>query len=730
MTATLPGSTALPAADQLDAATIALEQALRDAGLRTRDVVMLHVNLAALGLQDDARTAAAVLRGVQKALGPDGTILVPTYTFSFCRQEPYDPATTPTAGGPWSPSAGFLEYFRAQAGVVRSADPIHSIAGLGPAAGELLSDIPPTCFGPDSVFARLVEADALICMLGLDLDEATIRHHTEEVVGVPFRFRKLFTGAMQQSGKSERTGWVYNVRILAPEGVPDGSRLARAARASGIARAGRVGTGELLTVRAGALHGLTLAMLRDDPWATAAGPPGDAAHMEAVRLGAASIPAPALSPDASMEEMIAALWHLPRDIVSDGYDAALTALGTQLPMTVHEFPSGSACWSWIVPEKWTCHAATLETVDGTPLFRYADHPLHVVSYSLPFDGEVTREELLRHLHVHPRLHDAVPFIFKYYERDWGLCCTAAQRDALTDPRYRVRIETSFSYGTLKVGEVVVEGEREDSIVLCAHLCHPAMVNDDLTGVVVGMDVMRRLLAGRRPRHTVRFLIVPETIGSVAYLSRFPERIAAMRGGLFLEMLGRVVPHALQLSLPGNTPVDDACVAALRAHDAGAWTAPFRSLAGNDERQFNAPGVRVPMLSLTRQLPPGHPDFPYREYHSSADTPEHVPVGSLEQSRDLVLAMLDAVDRTEAPALRYPGEACCSRYGLFINPQEDAEGHRALFDAMFLMDGSRTIERIADECRTSPDAVRRIVARLQVKGLLRDDSRPRTGAVSP
>jgi aminopeptidase-like protein/aminoglycoside N3'-acetyltransferase len=694
---------------------------LRDTGVRTGDVLMLHANLAALGLDDDASTAAAVLASVRNVLGPDGTMLVPTYTFSFCRQEPYDPATTPTAGGPWSPSAGLLEYFRVQPGVVRSTDPIHSMAGLGPAAAGLLRSIPPTCFGEDSVFARLVYADALICMLGLDLDEATIRHHAEEVAGVPFRYRKLFTGEMGGGSTVQRTGWVYNVRILAPGGAPDGTRLAQAARASGIAHVNRIGSGELVAVRARELHDLTLALLRDDPWATAAGPSGDAARMEAVRVGAPAIPVPALSSRASMKEMITALWRLPRDIVSDGYDAALAALGTQLPMTVHEFPSGSASWSWIVPEKWTCHAATLETLDGRTLFSYADHPLHVVSYSLPFAGEVTREELLRHLHVHPRLHDAVPFVFKYYERDWGLCCTAAQRDALTEPRYRVRIDASFSYGTLKVGEVVVEGEREDCIVLCAHLCHPAMVNDDLTGVVVGMDVLRRLREGPRPRHTVRFLIVPETIGSVAYLGRFPERIAAMRGGLFLEMLGRGAPHALQLSMPGTTPMDDGCVAALRAHDANGWTAPFRSLAGNDERQFNAPGVRVPMLSLTRQLPPDDPDFPYREYHSSADTPGCVPAGSLEESSDLVLAMLDAVDRAETPALRYPGEVCCSRYGLFINPQEDAEGHRALFDAMFLMDGTRTTERIADECRTSPDAIRRIVDRLQRRGLLREDS---------
>ena len=198
-----------------------------------------------------------------------------------------------------------------------------------------------------------------------------------------------------------------------------------------------------------------------------------------------------------MEELISALWRLPRDIVSDGYDTALHALSTQVPMTVHEYPTGTECWTWLVPEKWTCQEAWLETLDGRRLFSYEDNPLHVVSYSLPVDREVSREELFEHLHVHPGLPDAIPFVFKYYERDWGLCCSRKLKDSLRDDRYRVVIRSEFSYGTLKVGEVIVPGKSAETFVLCAHLCHPAMVNDDLSGVVVGLKVMQELL--KRPR---------------------------------------------------------------------------------------------------------------------------------------------------------------------------------------------------------------------------------------
>jgi aminopeptidase-like protein len=133
--------------------------------------------------------------------------------------------------------------------------------------------------------------------------------------------------------------------------------------------------------------------------------------------------------------------------------------------------------------------------------------------------------------------------------------------------------------------------------------------------------------------------------------------------------------------------------------------------GNDERQFNAPGVRVPMLSLIRQLPPSHPDCPYREYHSSQDTPDLVPSGCLEESRDLVLQMLDTLEENVKPRHRFPGEIFCSRFGVHIDPYRNPEGNKALFDILFLIDGTRSIADIATACGISFKAVRQTVDEL-------------------
>jgi aminopeptidase-like protein len=420
----------------------------------------------------------------------------------------------------------------------------------------------------------------------------------------------------------------------------------------------------------------------------------------------------------SMLELINELWFLKRDLVSDGYDRALQRLAQEVPMTVHSYPSGESCWTWRIPEKWTCHAAYLETLDGRRLLDYADHPLHVVSYSLPFEGTVSREELLRHLHVHPRLPDAIPFVFKYYDQDWGLCATQRLRDTLDEAAYHVSIQTRFEPGTLKVSEVVVPGRQRDSFVLAAHLCHPAMVNDDLTGVVVGLEVARTLLAGPQREFTYRLLILPETIGSVAYLSHNEDLISEMQGGLFLEMLGNDSPHALQGSFQPESQADRCLKTSFPSLDPRGYLGAYRTIIDNDERQFNAPGVRVPMLSLSRVEAPkssGHP--PYPEYHSSLDTPAIVSPERLEASKQVVLGFLEAWERNATVVNNFKGEVFCSGYGIWIDYRMNPEGHRRLFEIMERCDGERTVADIAIELDIPFQAVWEVVSLLKEKELV-------------
>lgn len=433
---------------------------------------------------------------------------------------------------------------------------------------------------------------------------------------------------------------------------------------------------------------------------------------------------------ARMEAMIRDTWFLERNLVSPGFDAALRRLGAEVPMIEHEYPSGTEAWTWIIPDRWVCREAYVERLNGERVLDAREHPLHCASYSASFEGVVSRDELFAHLQVHPVLRDGIPFGWKYYRTEWGLCCAAEQRERLTDDEYRVVIRTERAPGMLRVGESVAEGSSGLEFVLCAHLCHPCMVNDGLSGAVVGIEVMRALRALPRRRYTYRLLLLPETIGSIAWLSRHAHLFPKIEGGLFLEMLGTDCPHALQHSFASDSELDRLSLAVLRERDPQAWAGPFRRVIANDERQFNAPGVRVPMLSLSRVFHPQTGKWPYPEYHSSQDTADFVSMERMEESLEIVLHLVRRLEENGYPLNLFRGEVFATRYGLFVDFYEDPEGNRRLFDVMHMVDGTRSVFQIAGATGFSFDAVMATLRSLEHHGLIRFLDRPEGGAAIP
>jgi aminopeptidase-like protein len=239
----------------------------------------------------------------------------------------------------------------------------------------------------------------------------------------------------------------------------------------------------------------------------------------------------------------------------------------------------------------------------------------------------------------------------------------------------------------------------------------------MSGLLVGLEVMRRLRRRPTPRYTYRYIVVPETIGSIAWLDANAPLVPQLKGGLFLEMLGLPNPHALQMSFAGDTELDRCFEGALSERDPAGWTGAFRTVIGNDERQFNGPGVRIPMLSLSRVLPPGHPDWPYREYHSDHDDPSTLSFDRIEESVALVLAMIDALEAERIPVNVHKGELFCSRYGVHIDAYVNPEGNKKLFDMLDRIDGTRSVAQIAQECGASIEAVRATVGELARLGVV-------------
>ncbi len=693
-----------------------MASALRQAGLRRGDVVFSHSNIGYFGYPEEGRTATdafqTILGAFHDVIGDEGTLVVPTFTYSFARREAFDPDSTASAMGT------FAEMLRLHPKSSRSHDPLFSVAALGARAQELTANMPRECFGKDSFWDRFLETDGVVCNLNLDAG-STFIHYVERCLNVPYRYDKVFPGVFVINGQTISGDAVY---FCADTSNPDleakFENFDAVARSQGVVRNVRVGRGAIVAIKAADVFRVIKDGLRHDPWLlTACGRVGGKAPMLLRSIDRSDFGV-SLSENAPIEEISKSLWHVPGGLMSNGYDAALDALSHQVAMRVHEYPTGTHCREWIVPEKWVCREACLETLDGRRIFSLVDNALHVPEYSQPFSGTVTREELLKHLTVDLSNRRAIPYHQMLSERDWGLCCSQETKESLIETDYRVHISANFTYGTLKIGEVTVPGEHADTIILCAHLGYPPQGHGGLIGAAVGIGVMRELLKRDQLLYTYRLLIVPDPIGSFAYLSQNEQVVPKTKGGLFLDGLGLPGPYILQLSNHGRTEMDLCFGLAMRAHDpTGRATIPSPGI-DCAWSQFGAQSELIPVLSFSHALQSSMdaPDPKGSTSHSGNDL-RMVSAEHLQRSVDLVLHMIDVLENNLIPVPVLRGELLLEREDVRSELSSSPERSQKLGEIVLAMDGTRTLAQIADAHAMSFETARQIAEKLNQRGLL-------------
>ena len=390
--------------------------------------------------------------------------------------------------------------------------------------------------------------------------------------------------------------------------------------------------------------------------------------------------------------------------------ATLARIGQDVPLRTVELPTGTQVFDWTLPREWNVREAG-GAPDGTRVVDVADSSLHLLGYSVPVDTTLDLAALRAPPHRPSRSRRrAVPHVV--LGGALGVLYDPTRRRGAARREYHVRIDATLEDGHVTYGEVAVEGESEDVVLLTTTVCHPALANDNLSGIVL-LAGLARILGAQDLRHSFRLVWSPGTIGPLCWLHTNPSLVSRVRHGFAVSCVGDAGPLTYKRSRRENTAVDSLAAGLVLRGRPGATVRPWAPYGG-DERQFSPPGFDVPFGALSRT-----PADAFPEYHSSADGLDLVRPEALGDSLYAALEIVDALERNEVFVNTSPyGEPQLGRRGLYRSLAGGSSEEGALLWVLSLADGRTSLLEIADRSGLDVAVISGAAMRLEARDLLK------------
>ncbi len=363
-----------------------------------------------------------------------------------------------------------------------------------------------------------------------------------------------------------------------------------------------------------------------------------------------------------MIELCKKLYKINRSLTGDGNYTTLEIIRDIIPIEIKKVKSGTKVFDWEIPPEWNIRDAYVRNLDtGQKVIDLKNHNLHVVSYSIPVSTICTYEKLLNHLHYLEDQPKAIPYVTSYYERNWGFCLAYDEFLNLDKKaKYEVYIDSDLNpKGRMVYGELVISGESKEELFFSSYICHPQMCNNELSGPCLLIELVKYILSLKKRRYTYRFILVPETIGAIMYLSQnIKELKDNVIGGYNLTCVGDERDYSFVPSRVGNNISDQVGKYVLDNY-IGKYTEYSWLDRGSDTRQYCAPGVDLPVSEICRTK---YNEYP--EYHTSLDDFNIVTEKGLQDSFELYKKIIFIFENNYYPQANVYCEPQLSKRGLY------------------------------------------------------------------
>ena len=379
----------------------------------------------------------------------------------------------------------------------------------------------------------------------------------------------------------------------------------------------------------------------------------------------------------NMYELAGRLFPICRSITGNGFRQSLEMIREILPeIQVFEIPSGTAVYDWTIPKEWNIRGGWIKNLQGETIIDFNDCNLHVMGYSVPVHQTISREELLDHIYTQPEQPEWIPYVTSYYKERWGFCMSERQKQALTDAEYEVCIDSTLEDGSLTYGELVLPGETDDEIFFSTYLCHPSMANNELSGPCVQTEIIKYLKSLSHRKYTYRFVFIPETIGSITYLSRNLEVLQQhVKAGFVVSCVGDNRTYSMVSTKYEDTLADRVLNNVLKFHYPDYIRYSFIKRA-SDERQYGSAGVNLPVCAFCRSK---YHEYP--EYHTSADNMDLISPEGLSGAYEVLVKVINALENNYFYQMQCKCEPQLGKRGLY--PTVSQKGTKG--DARYMQD---------------------------------------------